>query len=743
MKKKSIAWALSLCSLAALNGQEIKGKVSTFEGDSLPPVTEVIILAPEALFGRKTTVNANGRFRLKPEGPLADSVQLIAMGGGLKSDSLWWKPGQAMHFILKPRGIQEITFEERASGTQYLQHYTIPTERLSSKELGRAACCNLSESFETNATVDVSMSDAVSGAKKIRMLGLDGEYIYLSNELIPGMRGLASAFGLNYIPGTWMESIQVSKGTGSVAYGYESMAGQINLEWQKPENSDPLFINLYLNHMNRAELNVHAAHRFNPRWSTLLLAHGSLVENYMDANQDGILDMPLSRQLNFVNRWKYKGRNREAQFGAKYLYETRESGTLTHFGRDSLQLPWNFFLRTHRAEVFGKQGFLWEEKCHKSVGIMGQAVFHDQTGNFGNRSYSGREYSGYLNFLYQTQIFNENHQIKTGASFLYDRVTEQFDDLETFREEFVPGIFGEYSMQAHRSLQIISGLRLDAHNIFGLQATPRMHAKWDILPNLAYRISGGSGFRAPNFFADHSSMLISGRQVVLPETFEQEKAWSFGNSLLYDISLGQHKLTLNTDLWYTRFENRLLVDREAEGLLLMRFNREPAFSLVSQTDVALEFRKFLEIRLGYKYQRVEAEFGGISQQEALVPLHRGLATTSFTWEKTGLQFDLTAQLIGPVRIPDATDLLTGENRAGMSPAFVLMFSQISWNTFKNAAGKPRLELYLGMENMLNYTQSNPLVNPHIPGAPEFDGALAWGPVFGRMVYTGFRWRIGT
>jgi len=152
-------------------------------------------------------------------------------------------------------GTIEVVSRKRSTSISYLS--PIKTEVIGKKELAKAACCNLSESFETSPTVDVSFTDAVTGTRQIQLLGLAGPYTQITRENIPDVRGLSALYGLSHSPGTWVESIQLNKGTGSVVNGYESIAGQINVELEKPEESDKLFINLFGNIQGRGEANVH------------------------------------------------------------------------------------------------------------------------------------------------------------------------------------------------------------------------------------------------------------------------------------------------------------------------------------------------------------------------------------------------------------------------------------------------------------------------------------------------------
>jgi outer membrane receptor protein involved in Fe transport len=158
------------------------------------------------------------------------------------------------------------------------------------------------------------------------MLGLSGNYVQTNVENIPNVRGLATTFGLNYIPGTWISSIDVSKGASSVVNGYESMTGALNVELQKPDDSDKLYVNTYINSFGRGELNINTARKLNDKWSVGLLTHGSGQSISIDQNNDTFRDMPLFGLATALNRWKYQSERMMAQFGIKSLYETRTGG---------------------------------------------------------------------------------------------------------------------------------------------------------------------------------------------------------------------------------------------------------------------------------------------------------------------------------------------------------------------------------------------------------------------------------
>lgn len=713
-----------------LQAQHFSGAVYSANGQ--PAVEAVVAPLVEGGHAMAKKTDSLGRFVFHFESGEIDSLQIQVSAPGLQMTQCWIYPRKPAEIRLNPYNLVEVEVEDRQKGTMISIH-TIPTEIMTRTELGRAACCNLSESFETNPTVDVSLSDAVTGAKTLRMLGMDGKYVQITSEMLPGIRGIASSFGLNYIPGPWMESVQVSKGTGSVVNGYEALTGQINLEFLKPEKAEPWYVNVYVNHMGRAELNLQHANVLNPRWSVLTLLHASRIDNYMDRNGDGFLDVPVSYTLSGMHRWKYQGKKREAQFGIRALREKREGGTRSWFVPDTMNKPiWHYALTTMRIEVLGKHGFLFPEKPYKSIGLMASGLYHEQSGQYGPRSYYGRQISGYFNGIYQTIISDTRHTFKTGVSFSWDDVHEVSDTLRFIRNERVPGAFAEYTYSGLSGFSAVLGMRADYHNLYGLQATPRVHMKWEINPVITWRVSGGTGFRIPNILADNLGALVSGRQLMWKGEIKPERAWTSGTGIVLSF-FEKRPITISADLWFTYFTSRLITDREQIGILAFYMSDEPAQSLVSQTDITWDMFPWLELRGSYKYQYVTAYYEGVRKQEPLVPEHRLLFTSMITWKKPGLQFDITTQITGPTRIPERFDYQSGNVFTDRSPWFAMLHAQVKWQQNKS------FEWYIGGENLLNFTQPDPILNPYIPNHMVFDGSMAWGPVFGTMVYAGVKW----
>jgi len=200
------------------------------------------------------------------------------------------------------------------------------SELLNSSELKRAACCNLGESFTNNPSVEVSYSDAATGSRQIKLLGLSGTYVQMLTENIPNLRGAAAPYGLNYIAGPWMHTIQISKGASSVKNGYESITGQIDVEYLKPQDDQKLDLNAYADHRGRAEANATGNIHLGDKWSTGLLLHGENTFTSHDENGDGFMDSPKIKQFSGMNRWAYLSDNYIFQAGVKFVGENRTSG---------------------------------------------------------------------------------------------------------------------------------------------------------------------------------------------------------------------------------------------------------------------------------------------------------------------------------------------------------------------------------------------------------------------------------
>lgn len=722
-----------------LFSQQITGKVF---GKNEKGVNESL---PGAnVFWLKTNIgvntNVDGYFQIKNPDTLP--AQLVISMVGFISDTIdITEPEQNnIQVLLKNTlTLNIVEVEEKQSATMNKLFTPINQEVISSKELLKAACCNLSESFSTNASVDVAFTDAVSGAKKIQMLGLDGIYTQILSENMPLLRGLSAAYGLNYIPGTWVENILVTKGTGSVVNGYESISGQINLEFLKPqEQKNRFFINLYGNLNGRAEANFHVAKKIKEKWATLLFTHASSNFMKQDMNKDGFLDMPLTQQYNVFNRWDYHNqKNFEAQFGIRALYETRQGGQSnfnysSDFGKTNV---YGIGITTKQIEYFSKTGFMFPSKPMKSLGIQTSGKIQQQDMYFGKRKYTGEQKNFYANLIYADIIQTTNHKYKLGASYLLDDYSESFNDSTFSRTESVPGVFAEYIYTHPDNFSLVAGIRADYHNLFGLFYTPRLHLRYNATKTTTLRLSAGRGFRTSNVFVENQSVFASSRKVIVQEKFRPEIAWNYGFSGNQQFKLFGNEAFINVDFFRTDFENQIIVDLDQHANRVVFYNLQgESYSYSLQTDFGFEPIEEFAVKIAYKWYDVKTTYNFELMDKPYVPKHRIMLNLAYSTYMDIWKFDFTTNWFGQSRLPSTVLNPIEYQLPKKSKEYFLLQAQIT-KKFR------KFETYLGCENILNYTQKNPILASDNPNGPYFDASMIYAPIEGRIIYFGIRMEI--
>ena len=729
----------SMCLLAQTS--VIKGTVSGLTAASDQLKTEKLPFATIYWINRgaSTTADKNGKFSIIFDGK--EASKLVASFVGYKSDTMIINPGQHdIDFVLISNATLE-TVEIKEKVDDYISKLKpIKTEIITETGLQKLACCNLSESFERTATVDVGYSDAVSGARRIQMLGLSGIYSQLLTENFPAVRGLTSSYGLTYIPGAWMHSIQVSKGTSSVTNGYESITGQINVEYKKPEtNGEPLFLNVYGNSDGRFEANLNSTIKITDKWKTMLLGHGSYFGFMADKNKDSFLDTPKSWTANFMNRWEYEVEGKmHVQFGIEYLQDNKQGGQIGYYNADELQKPLFYGIGVDAKQYSGfvKTGFFVDDHGHSSLGIIGSYNRYELNSFYGLNAYDGVQNSAYFNLIFQSIIVNTNHKFSTGGSFMYDDYHESLNDSAFKRNEYVPGVFFQYSYTYPEKLNLIVGLRGDYNSRYGFFFTPRVHVKYDITDKLILRASAGRGYRSPNMIAENTSLLASSRKIVLESNIKAEEAWNYGLNITKEFLLTETlKASLGADFYHTAFVNQIVVDldRNPQQVIFYNLNGR-SYSNSLQIDGMIQPFRGFEITLAGRYNDVKRSEDGQLRQVPYVSKYKGLITLSYATKFEKWRFDVTGQINGKSRLPDAGSNPEPYRWDSYSREYFLLSAQITRKL-------KFIDLYLGGENLTNFMQHHPIVSADNPFGQYFDASMIWGPLMGVSVYAGLRLTI--
>ena len=635
----------------------------------------------------------------------------------------------------------EIKAREKAS---YINPITpMAVQNITSESLKRAACCTLAGSFENNASVDVNYSDAVTGAKQIQLLGLSGIYTQMMTEIIPNFRGLASTFGLNYVPGTWMNGIQVSKGTSSVRNGYESITGQINVDYKEPlpNKSEKVFFNLYANSMLMTDFNFNGRVKVGKNDGIMLFGHVSHNFMKMDDNGDTFLDDPMTTQYNVFLRYNHPHIGHfGCKLGIKALKETRLGGQMDFDPKHRLDEGYNLYgigINTERYEAFAKGGYHFDRK-DTSLGLQQQVTYHKMDSYYGLTDYNANQLSYYANLLFDSYIVNDHHTYSVGASYTYDKYDEHLKDSTFLRVEQVPGVFAEYVFNDDHHWSVIAGFRADYNTYYKkMLYTPRLHIRFKTHDDFAIRVSAGKGYRSPNVLAENSTMLASARRIVFKNTPKMEDAWNYGINLTKSITFGWRDIILQADFYRTDFVNQIVLDRDADAHQVRIYNLDgKSYSNSAQIEANCEIFKDFDLTLAFRYNDVKMTINDTLREKPFVNRYKGLVTMSYapgTW-----QFDFTTQFNGDSRVPDlsgnATAVAHGQD-IRRSPFYVIMNAQVM-----KKLGKC-WEIYIGGENLTNYTQKYPIISAENPMSEDFDASMVWGPLSGVRAYLGVRFSI--
>jgi len=725
------------------------------KNDSLLPLPGVNVYFLASSSG--TVTNSDGFFSIPH---YQDYQTLIFSYTGYQTDTLEIKNKKEINVVMREGKILEDFVVEFKKGS-YIFSKMDPRNAhiIGQDELRKAACCNLAESFETNPSIDATFTDAVTGTKQIQMMGLSGKYVQMLSGNIPIVRGISILNGLKQIPGSFIDEIAVSKGSGSVLNGYESMVGQININLKQPDNAEKLHLNVYLNQGGRSEYNAFFSKKFSNKWSTILLAHFEDQQRVNDRNKDGFLDNPLRNDYVIHNQWNYRSKLIHMELGVNGVIGKIESGKKQKWFDTAIPVispDYGVDMTTNKINGFAKIGYLFPNDDFKSLALQLSSTYNKQNSTIGLTHYTGSQYSGYANLIYQQEvgINKEENYFKVGASCQLDSVTENVQSF-TVRPpinrflEIVPGVFGEFTHNSEK-IGLIAGLRGDYTSFYNKYfLTPRLHFRYSPNTDLAFKLMAGSGRRTPFMLMENIGYMASSRSWIIDDNVYgiqglmndvgQEYSWNLGLAMVKEFTFFNRDGVLTLDAYHTSFVNQLVVDlyQSARELHFYALNGK-SYSNSFQTEINYSVNRRLDIRAAYKFLDVQTKYKTGLIEKPLLSKHRGFLNIAYSTRKiksTQWKLDLTTQWIGSQRIPFTGDNDIEFRLAERSEDYLLLSGQVT-----RVFGK-RLDAYLGLENALNYKQTNPILSSENPYNKHFDSSLIWAPIFGRMVYLGVRFTL--
>jgi outer membrane receptor for ferrienterochelin and colicins len=651
--------------------------------------------------------------------------------------------------VFSQENLEEVKVTKKQKGLKKSYSFTANTTVITSKELLKAACCNLAESFETNPSIDVNFSDALTGTKQIKMLGLTSPYLMITEENIPSVRGASQAYGLSFTPGTWIESVQITKGAGSVINGYESISGQINTELLKPLNDIPFFLNAYGSTDSRFELNTHFNKKISDKWATSLFLHGNTRVAKNDMNNDGFLDNPLGKQINILNRYQYydpesglvsfinfRYMNDKKQTGELDFDKDRDKGTTNHWGSE---------INTERFDVSTKIGYVFPDMPYQSIGFQNAFNSHNQESYFGLNQYNIKQNSYYSNLIFNSIINNTMHKFTTGLNFTYDQYQELVNVNDYNRIDNSIGAFFEYTYDNTDNFSLILGGRVDNHNRLGFFVTPRLHVRYNPWKDAVLRFSAGRGKRSANIFAENQQLFASSRTFSILDNngkiygLNPEIAWNYGLSFSQKFKLFNKNAEAGFDLYRTDFQNQAVVDLMQSPQEVLFYNlKGSSFANSLQVEFNYELIHNLNMRTAYKYYDIQTDYLSGTFQRPLQAKHRFLGNLEYETVLNNdrqWKFDYTFNWSGKQQLPYTASNPAENQFPGFSPSYAVMNAQVT------RVFSPVFEVYIGGENIGNYKQQKAILGAEDPFGQNFNASIAYAPIFGQMYYAGLRFKI--
>lgn len=743
---KTIAISLLLLSSATLSAQNIKGKLfgETTNGKEILPGATVQWLGTTI----SSTANENGVFELSTEG-ITDK-RIIATEVGFKTDTISIDEKTYLSITLQRNANELKSVTVKDNRAAYISSNTIKTEIINQRELSKAACCDLAGCFGTQASVQPQTTNVVTNAQELRILGLSGVYNQVLVDGMPLVQGLSYTYGISTYPGTMVDFIAVSKGTTSVLQGFESISGQINLESKQADKAERLFVNAYVNSFGEAHFNTNLATAVGKRkkWHTILTLHSVQPSAKIDGNKDGFLDLPqLTRYMAF-NKWKYgneKEKGFSTQIGLRVVSEKRSGGqmnynALTDKGSNSV---YGQSVKYTQPEIYTKSTYRFSTKNAVSLAVSG--FYHDQQSWFGITQYNAKQQNAYFNLQHEWQ-WHRTHGLKYGFSYRYQNVEENisFSDNSlgrTFAGNYktqlkVPSVFAENTFHwRDDKIVLITGARLDKHQIWGNYFTPRSMLKFALNDHHTFRASIGSGWRQVNLFSEQNNLLVGSRDVLFVEPLKPEAAVNLGISHTYKFEVGKTTGTLSADVYSTHFSNQFFPDYDSDPTKAIIKNFEgTSRSNALQAEASFVFNKQIEFRVAYNYLDVYRMENNVKNNLPFNPRNRAMTAISYRTKNNQWQADANAHWFDKMQLPNTSNNPIEYRRGNYSTAFITFNLQATfrWKTF---------EIYAGCENLSNYRQANPIISASNPFGKYFDLSSVWGPTRGRELYFGVRYSI--
>jgi outer membrane receptor for ferrienterochelin and colicins len=746
MRLLSILFVLSYSIVFGQQTGKITGKI-TCERNVVPFVN---VGLSNTSYG--TSTNEQGVFNINniPIGKY--TLQASAIGYKNYKRTIEVKPNETVSIQFELEKMEQQLNEVVITGTLNevtLMESVAPIEVFTPVFFRKNPTPALFEALQIVNGVRPQINCSVCNTGDVHINGMEGPYTMITIDGMPIVGGLASVYGLNGIPNSMIEQMEIVKGPASTLYGSEAVGGLINVITKTPEKTPDFSFDVFTT--SWLEVNTDITTKFSLKNSTSILGINYFnYANPIDNNGDNFTDATLQDRIALFNKWSFKRKEqKEASVALRYIYEDRWGGEMQwepkFRGGDSI---YGESIYTSRYELIGKYQLPTRENLFSSFSFSN----HNQNSVYGNVPYHAQQNIAFAQVYWDKKV-KELHRLTIGTALRYNYyddnsvATQTSDSLNPANkpEQFwLPGFFAQDEFYLNEKNKLLLGIRLDHDSRHGFITTPRINYKWSPSEQQHIRLSFGTGYRVVNLFTEDHAAVTGARTVEIKNKLNPEKSYNGNIGYQKFINTNFGFINVDASVFYTYFNNKITPDYETDPDKIIYDNLDGyAVSQGMSFNASFDFKSPIKIMFGATfldvYQMNRDEFGNLTRNTPLLTEKiSGTYSVSYKFMKSNIKIDYSGNLYGPMKLP----LVANDFRPEYSAWYSIQNIQVT-KTFNKG-----WEIYGGIKNLLNFTPPKySILRPNDPfdknvNSPDNPNGYTFDPTYVYASNQGIRGFIG-
>lgn len=637
---------------------------------------------------------------------------------------------------------------------------------IDAKTLNNTQSCNLSEGLKFQTGLRVETDCQTCNYTQLRMNGLGGGYSQILINGRPIFSPLTGLYGLEQIPANMIDRIEVVRGGGSALYGSSAIGGTVNVMTKIPDKNAYSFAYTYQNINSKT-----SDHQLAGNTSVLSKnkkAGASIFLNYRDRafydhNRDNFSELPALKTSAFgTNLFFLPKENQKLEASFSYMNEYRYGGEML---KKVAHLALQAEERTHNV-LAGNLDYQINFNKDKSSFIAYLAAQNTArkhyTGIFPDEAKAIQahlENAPYGNSLVNT--FNTGAQINHefskfwkgknvftfGAEYVFDAVKDEIEAYDYLVDQTTHniGAFVQSDWEIFPFLNLLSGVRLDKHNFVNkVIASPRFSLLYKLKNTTQFRLTWGTGFRAPQAFDSDLHIAFAGggiSRISLADNLAAERSNSVNVSVNFDKPAEKFILGFTLEGFYTALNKAFYLEplgQDSKGERFEKRNGTGAKVYGANLEFRANYNKKIQLETGFTYQKSRfndavAIIDGLAPRREFMrtPDIYGFALATLTPFEN---FNATVNAVYTGKM-DIAHFAGAPNQLVDEIIKTEDFMELNFKTsyaFSMKKIKSSIEIFGGIKNILNAYQNN------FDIGKNRDSNFIYGPNMPRTLFVGLK-----